>query len=93
VSLRYTEQGMATGMAFSGALGERALTILDEFSAEQLAVIQRFVTAMADSPHDHVDGLDADQMMKRTVPGRMRLAFATSSQPARKPRRYSRKAN
>jgi hypothetical protein len=85
VSLRYT-------------LGERALTILDEFSAEQLAVIQRFVTAMADSPHDHVDGLDADQMMKRrynrgTVPGRMRLAFATSSQPARKPRRYSRKAN
>jgi len=58
VHLRYTEQGMATGMAFFGPLGERTHAILDEFTAEELSVIERFVTAAAASMHDHLESLE-----------------------------------
>ena len=49
VHLRYTDQGMATGLAFFGSLGDRANAILDQFTGDELLVIQRFITAMADS--------------------------------------------
>ena len=49
---------MATGMAAFGPLGERTHAILDEFTAEELSVIRRFVTAAAASRHDHLKRLD-----------------------------------
>ena len=54
VHLRYTDQGRATGLAFFGALGERANAVLDQFSDDELAVIERFIAAMADSMYEHV---------------------------------------
>ena len=58
VHLRYTDQGRATGLAFFGSLGERANAVLDQFGDDELAVIDRFITAMADSVHEHVTELD-----------------------------------
>jgi DNA-binding MarR family transcriptional regulator len=58
VHLRYTDQGRATGLAFFGSLGERANAVLDQFGDDELAVIERFITAMADSVHEHVAELD-----------------------------------
>jgi DNA-binding MarR family transcriptional regulator len=58
VHLRYTEQGMATGMAFFGSLGQRTNALLDQFSDEELEVIQRFLSAAADALHDQVDRLE-----------------------------------
>ena len=49
VHLRYTDQGMATGLAFFGSLGDRANAILDQFTDDELLVIQKFITDMADS--------------------------------------------
>lgn len=58
VHLRYTDQGRATGMAFFGSLGDRAHAILDGFTEDELQVIARFITAMADSTHQHVRELE-----------------------------------
>jgi hypothetical protein len=49
---------MATGMAFFGPLGERTYAILDEFTAGELSVIQRFVTAAAASMNGHLASLE-----------------------------------
>jgi DNA-binding MarR family transcriptional regulator len=58
VHLRYTDQGRATGLAFFGSLGDRAHAILDGFTEDELQVITRFITAMADSAHQHVQELE-----------------------------------
>jgi DNA-binding MarR family transcriptional regulator len=58
VHLRRTAQGMATGMAFFGPLGERSHAIVGEFTAEELSVIRRFVTAAAESIRDHPESLE-----------------------------------
>jgi len=58
VHLRYTDQGKATGLAFFGSLGDRAHAILDQFTEDELQVIARFITAMADSMHQHVRELE-----------------------------------
>jgi DNA-binding MarR family transcriptional regulator len=58
VHLRYTDQGRATGLAFFGSLGDRAHAILDGFTDDELQVIARFITAMADSAHQHVQELE-----------------------------------
>lgn len=58
VHLRYTDQGMATGLAFFGSLGERTNALLDGLSEDELRVIQRFLTAAADALHDQVDRLE-----------------------------------
>jgi DNA-binding MarR family transcriptional regulator len=59
VHLRYTDQGKATGLAFFGSLGDRAHAILDGFTEDELQVIARFITAMADSARQHVRELEA----------------------------------
>jgi hypothetical protein len=58
VHLRYTDQGKATGLAFFGSLGDRAHAILDGFTGDELQVIARFITAMADSARQHVRELE-----------------------------------
>lgn len=58
VHLRYTDQGRATGLAFFGSLGERANAVLDQFDDRELTVIERFITAMADSVNEYVIELD-----------------------------------
>lgn len=58
VHLRYTEQGKATGRAFFGSLGDRADAILGQFSQEEVLVIQKFITAMAESVHQQVQDLE-----------------------------------
>lgn len=58
VHLRYTDQGKATGLAFFGSLGDRTHAILDGFTEEELQVITRFITAMADSARQHVQDLE-----------------------------------
>jgi len=58
VHLRYTDQGRATGLAFFGSLGDRTHAILDGFTEDELQVIARFITAMADSARQHVQELE-----------------------------------
>jgi len=48
VHLRYTEHGMAVGTAFFGPLGERTDRVMDQFSPEDLLVVLRFLTAIAE---------------------------------------------
>ena len=57
VHLRHTDRGRATGLAFFGSLGDRAHTILGQFSRGELAVISRFITTMAGSVHQQVQDL------------------------------------
>ena len=59
VRLRYTDQGMATGLAFFGSLGDRANSILDQFGHDELKIIHKFIGAMADSMRDQVKDLEA----------------------------------
>jgi DNA-binding MarR family transcriptional regulator len=58
VHLRYTRQGMATGLAFFGPLGERTNTIMDQFTEDELAVIAQFLSTLAESLHEHVRELE-----------------------------------
>ncbi len=58
VHLHYTEQGMATGMAFFGPLGQRANAVLDKFSDHELEVIARFAEAYAEALRQHLVELE-----------------------------------
>jgi DNA-binding MarR family transcriptional regulator len=58
VHLRYTEAGQATALAFFGPLGERTEAIMDQFSPDELDVIARFMTAVSDSMHAHLEQLE-----------------------------------
>ncbi len=58
VHLRYTEQGMETGVAFFGPLGRRTTEVLDRFDDAELAVIHRFVIANAQTLHAHLAELE-----------------------------------
>ena len=80
VHLRYTDQGRATGQAFFGSLGERANAVLDQFGGDELAVIERFMAAMADSVHEHLAEFD-----RSSLPGRKDwgLCLSGHSRPAR----------
>jgi DNA-binding MarR family transcriptional regulator len=58
VHLRYTDQGMATGLAFFGSLGDRANSILDQFGHDELTIIHTFISAMAGSMREQVEDLE-----------------------------------
>ena len=58
VHLRYTDQGMATGLAFFGSLGDRANSILGQFSPGELKIIKKFISAMADSMREQIQDLE-----------------------------------
>ena len=58
VHLRYTDQGMATGQAFFGSLGDRANSILGRFSPDELKIIHKFISAMADSMREQIQDLE-----------------------------------
>ncbi|MFI7589653.1 MarR family winged helix-turn-helix transcriptional regulator [Spongisporangium articulatum] len=60
VHLRYTEEGMATGVAFFGPLGDRTQDVLSGFSPQEVEVVARFLTAIADTVHEHVQELTGD---------------------------------
>jgi DNA-binding MarR family transcriptional regulator len=55
VHLRYTDQGMATALAFFGSLGDRANSILNQFSHDELKIIHKFTSAMADSMREQIN--------------------------------------
>lgn len=57
VHLRYTDQGMATGMAFFGPLGRLTDAAMDQFDPAELAVVSRFLGAAADAMRDHLESL------------------------------------
>ena len=57
VHLRYTEQGMATGMAFFGPLGRLTEDAMNQFDRSELAVVSRFLAAAAGAMHDHLASL------------------------------------
>ena len=59
VHLRYTDQGMATGLEFFGSLGDRANSVLDQFSHDELKIIRKFISAMADSLREQIRDLEA----------------------------------
>ncbi|QMU76520.1 MarR family transcriptional regulator [Streptacidiphilus sp. PB12-B1b] len=59
VHLRHTEQGRATGSAFFGPLAERTDAVLAQFDPRELAAIQRFVTAAAETTQDYLADLEA----------------------------------
>lgn len=84
VHLRYTDQGKATGLAFFGSLGDRAHAILDGFTDDELGVIARFVTAMADTTRQHVAELEGRLPATRTRGG-WRAEPQHSSLPSREP--------
>ena len=58
VHLRYTKQGMATGLAFFGSLGQRTNALLDQLSAGELKIIKKFISAMADSMREQIQDLE-----------------------------------
>lgn len=69
VHLRYTHQGMATGMAFFGPLGQLTEAAMDQFNPAELAVVGRFLTAAADAMHDHLASLtEAGLEQEETTP-------------------------
>jgi DNA-binding MarR family transcriptional regulator len=88
VHLRYTDQGKATGLAFFGPLGDRAHATLDRFTGDELQVIARFITAMADSMRQHVRDLEGRLPKARpAVPeeaaaGRLPGSLAAQTMPA-----------
>ena len=94
VHLRYTDQGRATGLAFFGSLGDRARAILDGFTGDELQVIARFITAMADSTRQHVQELEGrlpgcarpsrKKRPRGPTPGRATPARPGSSAPRRR---------
>ena len=49
---------MATGLAFFGSLGDRANSILDQFSSDELKIIHKFISAMADSMREQIRDLE-----------------------------------
>jgi DNA-binding MarR family transcriptional regulator len=55
VHLRYTDQGMATGLAFFGPLGARTEDVIDRFDDDELEVIVRFLSGAAASMREHLD--------------------------------------
>jgi len=61
VHLHYTDQGMATGLAFFGPLGARTEEVIDQFDDDELEVIERFLTGAAVSMREHLDHLRAKQ--------------------------------
>ena len=77
VHLRYTDQGKATGRAFFSSLGGRTHAILDDFTDDELQVIARFITAMADSTRQHVQELEG------RLPGCVRADAVDFPRPAR----------
>jgi len=60
VRLRYTDQGMATGRQFFGPLGARTDAVIDRFSDDELEVVERFLSGVADSLHQHLEDLRGD---------------------------------
>jgi len=94
VHLRYTDQGRITGLAFFGSLGDRARAILDGFTGDELQVIARFITAMADSTRQHVQELEGrlpgcarpsrKKRPRGPTPGRAPPARPGSSAPRRR---------
>jgi DNA-binding MarR family transcriptional regulator len=59
VHLRYTDQGMATGLAFFGPLGDLTHAVMNDFDPIELATIARFLTAAAAALHGHLDDIAA----------------------------------
>lgn len=58
VHLRSTDQGMATARSFFGPLGVLIKAVLDTFDGPDLEVIERFITAAADTVTAHLDHLN-----------------------------------
>jgi len=57
VHLRFTEHGMATGLAFFGPLGARTEEVIDQFDDDELDIVVRFLTGAAASMREHLDHL------------------------------------
>jgi DNA-binding MarR family transcriptional regulator len=53
VHLRYGEPGMALALEFFGPLGKRTDKVMDDFTDEELALVQRFLRGMTDALVDH----------------------------------------
>lgn len=58
VHLRYTDQGMRTGLAFFGPLAERTQSVIDRFSTAEQDIILRFVSGAAESMAAQVADLE-----------------------------------
>lgn len=57
VHLRYTEQGMATAMAFFGELGRRTERVIATLSPDEQEVVGRFLDAAATQMHELLTAL------------------------------------
>lgn len=68
VHLQQTEQGVATGVAFFGPLGRRTDVVLDQFTEQELAIVERFMTAAAAALHEHLLDLESAAMDERSPP-------------------------
>jgi DNA-binding MarR family transcriptional regulator len=53
VHLRYGEPGMALALGFFGPLGKRTDKVMADFSDEELALVQRFLSGMTEALVDH----------------------------------------
>jgi len=58
VHLRHTDQGMATGTAFFGPLGELVEALMGQFDDAELTVVRRFLTGAAEAVHTHLADLE-----------------------------------
>ena len=53
VHLRYGEPGMELAVAFFGPLGVRSHAVMDEFSADDLETVRRFLSGMLEAITEH----------------------------------------
>jgi DNA-binding MarR family transcriptional regulator len=58
VHLRYTDSGMATGMAFFGPLGARTQAVIDRFSPDEQDIVRRFLDDAVASVREHLTELE-----------------------------------
>lgn len=65
VHLRYTEQGMATGIAFFGPLGNDTEELMDQLTPNELATVAHFIDAMVTSTQTHLLALAKNRTRHR----------------------------
>lgn len=60
VLLVQSDDGKATARSFFGPLGDRGASVMDDFDAAELAVVERFLDGMAEALRHHLAELAGD---------------------------------
>lgn len=82
IFLRYAEPGAAVAREFFAPLARRTAQVMRDFDDGELEIVQRFLTAMAESAREHRDELRAEApTAQHSRPRRPKDTSATGSEP------------